>query len=73
MFQADTVAILGLIASAMCFALAVVLYRVGTSGSVARQLALLLVVEGVTLGSTGFIDTLLAPAVLAHSLYPTWL
>jgi len=72
MSQVHVVAILGLIASAMCCALAMVLYRVGTAGSVARMLALLLVVEGVTLVSTGFIDTLLSPAVLAHSAYPTW-
>ena len=72
MSQAAAIAILGLIASAMCIALAVVLYRVGTSGSVARQLALLLVVEGVTLASTGFIDTMLSPTILAHSAYSTW-
>jgi len=72
MSQAHAVAILGLIASAMCCALTVVLYRVGTAGSVARKLALLLVIEGVTLASTGFIDTLLSPAVLAHSAYPVW-
>ncbi len=72
MSQAAAVAIFGLIASAVCCALAVVLYRVGTAGSVARKLALLLVVESVTLASTGFIDTLLSPAVLAHSAYSVW-
>ncbi len=39
----------------------------------ARKLALLMVVEGVTLASTGFIDTLLGPAMLAHSAYPFWI
>jgi len=46
--------ILGLVAVGMCWSLAVVLYRVGPTGSVARQLALLLVVEGVTLVTAGF-------------------
>ncbi len=36
----------------MSWALAVLLFRVGTPGSVARKLALLLVFEGVTLGSS---------------------
>ena len=40
MSEAHAVAILGLIASSMCCALAVVLYRVGTAGSVARMRAL---------------------------------
>ena len=73
MLQFNAMGIFGIASVAMCWALAGVLYRVGPTGSVARQLALLLTVEGVTLGSTGFIDTLLSPAVLAHSLYPTWL
>ena len=54
--------ILALVAVAMCWSLAVVLYRVGTAGSVARKLALLLVIEGVTL-APGYIDLLLTPAV----------
>lgn len=36
----------------MCWALAVVLYRSGASGSMARKLSVLLVVEGITLGSS---------------------
>jgi hypothetical protein len=43
------VGILGLVSIAACWGLAIVLYRVGTTGSVARKLALLLVIEGVTL------------------------
>jgi len=39
-------AILALFAVAMCWALAVVLYRVGHSGSVARKLSVLLVIAG---------------------------
>ncbi len=61
MFQYDPYGILALVALAMCLALAVVLYRVGMTGSVARMLALLLVVEGVTLISTGFIDLFFTP------------
>ncbi len=60
MFQAHPLGILALVAVAMCWALAVVLFRVGTPGSVARKLALVLVVEGVTLGSSGSIAFLFA-------------
>ncbi len=48
------VGISGLVAIAACWALAVVLFRVGTTGSVARKLAVLLVVEGVVLITAGF-------------------
>ncbi len=48
------VGIMGLVAIAACWSLAVVLYRVGTTGSVARKLALLLVIEGVTLLTATF-------------------
>jgi hypothetical protein len=73
MFQSDPYGLVALIAFAMCCALAVVLYRVGTSSSVARKLSLLLVVEGVTLISTGYIDLFLTPSVLESSWYPGWL
>ncbi len=72
MFQADPTGFVYLVAFAMCLALAVVLYRVSTTGSVARMLALLLVVEGVTLISTGSIDLFLTPAVKASSWYLGW-
>jgi hypothetical protein len=45
----DISSILGLIAVAMCWALAVVLFRAGTPGSVGRKLAVLLVFEGIAL------------------------
>jgi len=48
------VGILGLVGIAACWGLAIVLYRVGTSGSAARKLAVLLVVEGVVLGTAEF-------------------
>lgn len=57
----------------MCWALAVVLYRVGTVGSVARKLSLLLVVEGITLISTGYIDLFITPAGREHDWYPAWM
>ncbi len=73
MFQYDPYGILAVIALLMCLALAVVLYRVGMTGSVARMLALLLVIEGVTLISTGFIDLFFTPALQESSWYPGWL
>lgn len=48
------VGLLGLAAVTLCWSLAVVLFRVGPAGSVARKLAVLLVVEGVTLVTAGF-------------------
>ncbi len=48
------IGILGLVAIAACWALAVVLYRVGTTGTVARKLAFLLVVEGFVLITAEF-------------------
>jgi hypothetical protein len=71
-FQADPRGILTLLAIAMCWALAVVLYRVGPPGSVARRLSLLLVVEGVTLGSSSSIEFLLVSPADAFRLHPRW-
>jgi len=48
------VGLLGVAAVALCWSLAVVLFRVGPPGSVARKLSVLLVVEGVTLITAGF-------------------
>jgi hypothetical protein len=48
------VGILGLVGIAACWGLAIVLYRVGTTGSVARKLAVLLVVEGFVLATAEF-------------------
>ena len=73
MFQSDPYGIVAFIAFAMCLGLAVILRRVGMPGSVARMLSLLLVVEGVTLISTGFIDLFLTPATQEASWYPGWL
>lgn len=48
------VGLLGLAAIVACWAFALTLYRVGTPGSVARKLSVLLVVEGFTLLTAGF-------------------
>jgi hypothetical protein len=58
MLHADPLGLLALIAVAMCWSLSVVLFRVGARGSVARKLALVLVVEGVALVSCGLIEYL---------------
>jgi hypothetical protein len=54
MLQVQLIGMLGLVAIAACWALAVVLYRVGTAGGIPRKLAILLVVEGVVLATAGF-------------------
>ena len=45
----DGSSILGLVAVALCWAFAVVLFRIGSTGRGSRKLAILMVVEGVTL------------------------
>lgn len=55
MFQISFYGVLALTAVLLCWALAVVLYRVSLPGSVARKLSLLLVFEGLTLGSSDVI------------------
>ncbi len=70
MFQVNPVAILALVAVAMCWSLSIVLFRVGLPGSAARKLALLMVVEGLTLISTGYLDLFLTPAARTHPFYP---
>ncbi len=72
MLQFSWTGFLAFVALAMCWSLAVLLYRVGTSGSVARKLSLLLFVEGMTLISTGYIDLLLSETARAHALYPAF-
>jgi len=72
MFQFHGIGTLAVLASVMCWALAIVLFRVGTSGSVARRLSLLLLVEGVTLVTSGYIDLLLTPEAQALAWYPGW-
>ena len=73
MLQFDALGFLGLVAVVVCWGLAAVMYRVQSAGGIARMLALLLVVEGITLASTGYIDMLFTASVREHSAYPTWL
>jgi len=63
-------AVFGLVTIAMCWAFAVVLYRVGAEGSVARKLALLLFFEGLILVTAGYLELLLIPGVDLSSRYP---
>jgi hypothetical protein len=71
--QADRVAVFGLVAVVLCWMLAVVLFRSGAKGSIARRLSLLLAVEGVALGSSGILDFFLTPEVRAGSGYLHWM
>ena len=73
MSQATLIGLLCASAVAMCWGLAFVLYRTGSSDSMARALSLLLVVEGITLVTTGYIHLFLPEAVFAHASYPTLL
>jgi len=72
MFQFDAFGFLALVALAMCWSLAAVLFRVGSTGSVARTLSLLLVVEGATLISTGYLDLFLTNSARALPFYPVF-
>lgn len=60
---------LGLVAVALCWGLAVVLFRVGAPGTVARRLAWLLVIEGITLLTGGFVFMVLAGAEISDQWY----
>lgn len=73
MFQFSSIGILALFALAMCWGLAAVLFRVGATGSVARKLSVLLVVEGATLISTGYLDLFLTDNARSLPFYPAFL
>ena len=72
MLQFSSIGTLALVALAMCWSLAVVVFRISQAGTVARQLSLLLVVEGVTLISTGYIDLFLTEAARSAAWYATF-
>ncbi len=72
MLQFSSIGLLAVIACAMCWTLAGVVFRVSLAGSAARQLSLLLVVEGATLISTGYIDLFLTEAARSASWYPAF-
>jgi hypothetical protein len=69
MLQFSAIGTLALVALVFCWSLAIVLYRVGRPGSVARKLSLLLFVEGITLISTGYLDLFLTAAVRDQHWY----
>ncbi len=69
MLQFSAIGTLAIVALALCWSLAIVLYRVSIPGSVARKLAFLLFVEGITLISTGYLDLFLVPSARAEYWY----
>ncbi len=72
MLQPSVNGVLGLIAVATCWSLAIFLFRLSTPGSVARKLSLLLFVEGMTLGSSGFIDLFISDDAYGNPAYALW-
>jgi hypothetical protein len=66
------VGFIGLAAVAASWVLAVVLYRVGMPGSMARRLSLLLVIEGVVLMTAGYLELALGimPVSLGNPAHP---
>ncbi len=54
MLNVQLIGIVGLVAVAACWSLAIVLYRVRTTSNAARLLSVLLVVEGIVLVTAGF-------------------
>ncbi len=72
MLQFSSIGAFAIVALAMCWSLAVVVFRVSQAGSVARQLSLLLFVEGATLISTGYIDLFLTESTRSATWYPAF-
>jgi hypothetical protein len=70
MLQFSGIGAFALVAMVLCWSLAFMLFRVGKTGSVARRLSLLLLVEGATLISTGYLDLFLSDTATASSWYP---
>lgn len=68
----QVIGVIGLVAIAQCWAFAVVLFRVGAPGSMARQLGLLLVVEGITLVTAGYPEFLLGLDDNIYTDYPLY-
>lgn len=72
MLQFNPIGMLAVVALVLCWSLAIVLFRVGEPGSVARKLSLLLVVEGATLVSTGYLDLFLKESAMSADWYPAF-
>jgi hypothetical protein len=73
MSQVNLIGITGLVAVAACWAFAVLLYRVSTTGTVARKLSILLVIEGVVLVSAGYPEIVLDIPFSFYDSHPTML
>ena len=73
MSQETMIGILGFVAIAACWALAVVLFRVSSQGTVARKLSILLAVEGFTLISAGYPEFILGVPESFYETHPDWL
>jgi hypothetical protein len=72
MLQFSLLGTFGLLTSVTCWVFAVILFRVGTRGSEARKLALLLAIEGVTLATSNYVELYLTPAGFASTAYQTY-
>jgi len=72
MLQFSSIGLLAIIACALCWSLAAVVFRVSRAGSAARQLSLLLVVEGAAMVFTGYLDLFLTDAARSASWYPAF-
>jgi len=72
MLQFSLIGLLAIIACALCWSLAAVVFRVSRAGSAARQLSLLLVVEGAAMVFTGYLDLFLTDAARSASWYPAF-
>ena len=72
MFLEQVTPIIGVVAIAACLALAVALYRVTTVSAMARMLGFLLLIEAVTLGTAGYIETLLGVTDLFYEQNSQW-
>jgi hypothetical protein len=72
MFQFSAMGTFGLLTAVTCWVFAMTLFRVGTAGSVARKLALLLAIEGITLASSNYLHLFFTPVFIASSGFATF-
>ena len=72
MTNVQLIGLLGVTAIAACWGFAIVLFRVGGSGSVARMLSLLFFVEGITLFTAQFPDMLVGLGDAYYAAHPTY-
>jgi hypothetical protein len=72
LFEEYATGILGVIAISACLALAVALYRVTSVSGTARMLGFLLLIEAVTLGTAGYIETVLGVTDLFYEQNSLW-